>query len=141
MLATVIAMAVAAQNPAAASLQIPTREKLPFRVCRFLVQGPSARGDIKVCRTKAEWRQWELCNSPTTYCSAEQKAARYGRRTAFALSEDSRVVCRIVKMTGSRLANVQVCLPQREWLRQWEESSATVLKVQDYSKVRTGGGQ
>lgn len=63
-----------------------------------------------------------------------------GPPTAFALNEDSRIVCRIVKVTGTRLASQRACLPQREWERMWKDSAEAMLKLQDKS-TRVEGPQ
>ena len=138
MLTAFAAIVLSASNPALPAAEASSGGKVPYRQCRWLVKGSSASGDVKICRTKAEWRQWEMCNSATSYCSAEQKAQRYGGRTAFALSEDSRVICRIVKGTGSRLSSTKICLPQREWQRQWDEASAATFDMQDRSMLPEG---
>ena len=101
--------------------------------CRIMVSGVSRSGDISICRTKAAWRALESCRGATRYCSPEQKAALTARRTAFSLSEDSRIVCRLLSATGSRLRSQQTCLPRREWQRMWDENSTAVRKLQDQS--------
>lgn len=102
--------------------------------CRIMVLGMSRSEDVTICRTKAAWRELESCRGATRYCSPEQKAAIAAKHTAFSLSEDSRIVCRMLSATGSRLRSQQTCLPQREWRRMWDESSSAVLKrIQDHS--------
>lgn len=101
--------------------------------CRIMVSGASRSGDISICRTKAAWRELESCRGATRYCSPEQKAALNARHTAFSLSEDSRIVCRLLSATGSRLRSQQTCLPRREWQRMWDENSTAVRKLQDQS--------
>lgn len=107
----------------------------PSRYCRLLVVGASRSGDLAICRTKAEWADWDSCAGPTRYCSPEQKAAIRSKYTSFALNEDSRIVCRVLQLTGSRLRSKMACLPQREWQRMWDNGSETTHSLQDnYSK-------
>jgi hypothetical protein len=101
--------------------------------CRIMVAGISKSDDITICRTKAAWRELESCRGPTRYCSPEQKAALRAKHTAFSMSEDSRIICRLMSATGSRLRTQQTCMPQREWRRMWDDSSAGVRKMQDQS--------
>jgi len=55
--------------------------------------------------------------------------------SAFPLNEDSRVICRIMAQTGSRLRSAKVCLPQREWQRMWDNGTEATRSLQDnYSK-------
>lgn len=130
-----------------ASMMAPSTEALPpparptkgeTRYCRDMVNASSRTREIKVCRTRAEWRRWEACHaSVTRYCTPKKKTpvsmAMLGRETAFPLNENSRIVCRMVYATGSRLAKEQICLPQREWERMWKESAEGTWKLQDQS--------
>ena len=108
--------------------------------CRIMVAGMSRSEDITICRTKAAWRELDSCRGATRYCSAEQKAAITAKHTAFSLSEDSRIVCRMLSATGSRLRSQQTCMPRREWQRMWDDTSSAVRKMQDQS-IRPVGEQ
>lgn len=101
--------------------------------CRIMVPGTSRSEDITICRTKAAWRELDSCRGATRYCSPEQKAAINAKHTAFMLSEDSRIICRMLSATGSRLRSQQACMPRREWQRMWDDSSSAVRKMQDQS--------
>ena len=105
--------------------------------CRVMVAGVSRSADITICRTKAAWRELEACRGATRYCSPEQKAAINAKHTAFSLSEDSRIICRLLSATGSRLRAQQTCMPRREWQRMWDDSSSGVRELQDQS-TRSG---
>ena len=100
----------------------------PGLICRPIVVGASRSGDIKICRTKAEWRRAEGCTGVTRYCP-RKRGGMYGKQTAFGLSDDSRIVCRIVKATGSRLANQQLCLAKREWDRMFIGGSEEATRL------------
>lgn len=125
-----LSLAAAASNP---QPQAPFRKIETPLQCRVMVAGASRSQDITVCRTRAAWRDLESCRGATRYCSPEQKAALAAKHTAFSLSEDSRIVCRILSATGSRLRSQRTCMPQREWQRMWDESSYGVRKLQDQS--------
>ena len=105
--------------------------KLERRECRTLVEGMSRSGDVTICRTRADWRKRDLCRGATRFCTPARKAALYGKRTAFAMTEDARIVCRVLRGTGSRLSSQNVCLPQREWQRMFDEGRAAATKMLD----------
>jgi len=88
---------------------------------------------IRVCRTRAQWLRMKACNDSTTYCAPKTKlaSAALGRETAFPLNEDSRIICRRMSVTGTRLTSQRTCLPQREWQRMWDESRGTMSALQD----------
>lgn len=130
LLAMIAHAALTGAPPEAAS-----RKGLPSLYCRNMVIGVSRSSDVSICRTKAAWADWDSCQGVTRYCSPAQKAAMRAKYTAFALNEDSRVVCRILRGTGSRLGSTNVCLPQREWQRMWDNGQETAHSLQDnYSK-------
>lgn len=106
--------------------------------CRVMVPGASRSQDITICRSRAAWRDLDSCRGATRYCSPEQKAALGAKHTAFSLSEDSRIVCRILSATGSRVRSQRTCLPNREWQRMWDETSYGVRKLQDFSTRPVG---
>ena len=127
--AAILSLAAAVSNPEP-QVALGKIEK-PLH-CRIMVVGASRSGDITICRTRAAWRQLDSCRGATRYCTPEQKAALRAKHTAFSLSEDSRIVCRILSETGSRLRTQQTCLPKREWQRMWDESSYGVRKLQEH---------
>jgi len=61
-----------------------------------------------------------------------------GRETAFPLNEDSRIICRKLSVTGTRLKSESVCLAKREWDRMWKESAEGTLELQDQSTRPNG---
>lgn len=129
----------------AAIANIPTeatsRVGKPTLYCRNMVVGASKSGDIAVCKTRAAWADWDSCQGVTRYCSPAQKAAMRAKYTAFALNEDSRIVCRIVNATGSRLSSRKLCMAQREWQRMWDESREETRNYQDYFSKKPLGSQ
>lgn len=118
--------------------QVPAETPIPAKIkenlqCRAIVVGVSRSGDVLVCRTRAEWRRYDSCRGSVTRYCAPKNRTKLGTATSFALSEDSRIICRNLKATGSRLATQRVCLPQREWQRMWDETSKAVAVLQDKS--------
>ena len=108
----------------------------PTRYCREWGSAISRSEAIRICRTRAEWLRWDGCHGATRYCAPKKKVAtsgQAGRETAFPLNEDSRILCRNVKSTGTRLRSESVCLPMREWERMWKDSAEASLKLQDKS--------
>ena len=128
-------MMVAANDPApreAASLQ-----GVPSRYCREMGGAVSRSQAIMICRTRAQWQRMQTCNDATSYCAPKKTLASLtgtpGRETAFPLNEDSRIICRRLAATGTRLTSQNTCLPQREWERMWKDSSEATLRMQDQS--------
>lgn len=109
----------------------------PTRFCRELGSAASRSQAILICRTRAEWRAWEGCNGATRYCPPKKRTTSggqtLGRETAFPMNEDSRIVCRQMAVTGTRLKSYRACLPQREWERMWKDSAEALLGLQDRS--------
>lgn len=134
---TLLLASAVATSSATATATSSASEKQPTRYCREMFKTSSRIHSLKVCKTRAEWRRWEACHgSVTRYCTPKRKtlaAANVGRETAFPLNEDSRIVCRMLAVTGTRLLEVQACLPKREWERMWKESAAATHKMQDFS--------
>lgn len=108
---------------------------VPTRYCRELGSAASRNQAIVICRTRAQWQRRETCVGATRYCAPIKRvaSAEVGRETAFPLNEDSRIICRRLKVTGTRLASQNACLPQREWDRMWKDSAEAAFKMQDRS--------
>jgi hypothetical protein len=115
----------------------------PTRFCRELGSAPSRSQAIVICRTKAQWARTESCTGATRYCAPRKRVASLsgmpGNMTAFPLNEDSRILCKVMKHTGSRLRSTNVCLPKREWDRLHTDTSDEMNHLQDnYSKLTPG---
>ena len=138
MLALVMS-SIAVASSVSAQPATPTLKGEPTRICREMNNASSRLYATKVCRTRAEWRRWEACHgSVTRYCTPKKKTsvevASLGRETAFPLNEDSRIICRPLKETGTRIVVHETCLPKREWDRMWTDTSEAVRKLQgDFS--------
>lgn len=134
-------MMVAASDPV--SLPAAPLTGQPTRYCREMGSAASRSQAIMICRTKAQWQRRETCQGATRYCAPIKRVASLsglpGRPTAFPLNEDARITCRVVKMTGSRLRSTNLCLPQREWDRMYNDAREEVGELQDnYSKQPRG---
>ena len=139
MLALVLAsMAAPAGGIAPSQASAPAKE--PTRYCREMSNASSRLYAVKVCKTRAQWRRWETCHgSVTRYCSPKKRVASLGRPTAFPLNEDSRIICRMLAVTGTRIRKAEACLPKREWDRMWRESSEGMLERQlEHSTLNRG---
>lgn len=142
MIATIIAgLTVLADAPASAGA--PPQRTQPTKYCREVNNASSRLYSVKVCRTRAEWRRWEACHgSVTRYCTPKKvtaTASSLGRQTAFPLNENSRIICRPLKVTGTRIVTQEVCLPKREWDRMWVETSEALRERQgDHSTLPRG---
>ena len=134
-------LAILAQTAAVAPMsEAPSRKGRQPLYCRNMVIGASRSSDVSMCRTKAAWADWDSCQGVTRYCSPAQKAAIRAKYSSFALNEDSRVVCRVLRGTGSRLSSAKVCLPQREWQRMWDDGGEAARSLQDnFSKQDRSG--
>ena len=111
----------------------------PTRYCRELGTAASRSQAIMICRTRAQWQRRDSCQGATRYCTPRKRVASLSGLppglTPFPLNEDSRILCKVVKMTGSRLYSTNVCLPKREWDRMHDNSKEEVSDLQDnYSK-------
>ncbi len=122
-------MLVAANDP------VPIREAPrytgPSLQCRELGSAPSRSQAITICRTKAQWMRIESCRNVTRYCAPRKKDASFNGKTAFNLNEESRVVCRLIKASGSRLTKQQLCLSLRDWQRMADETQAGMGSLQN----------
>ena len=112
----------------------------PTRHCREIGSAASRSQAVMICRTRAQWQRIESCNSATRFCPSTKRLASLGRETAFPLNENSRIVCRYLRLTGTRLSTQKTCLPQREWERMWKDSAETMRDMQDQS-TRIDGPQ
>ena len=141
MLAFVLASMMAAGNDPSPR-HLASLDGHPALICREW-GGASSRGEaIKICRTHEGWLAWDGCHSPTRYCTRQQRMALNstfpGRATAFPMDDDSRMLCRKLSVTGTRVRSISTCLPQREWDRLWRDSADETRKLQEFSKRGNG---
>ena len=112
-----------------------SRKDRPTVHCREMGSANSRSQAIVICRTLAEWQVRDACQGATRYCTAEEKRAMTsglpGRPTVFDASEDSRIVCRMLSITGSRLRSTSTCLSQREWQRLYDNTQTEMKELQN----------
>ena len=51
--------------------------------------------------------------------------------TAFLASDDSRIVCRKLRITGSRLRSSMTCMANREWRRMYDDTQTEMKELQN----------
>jgi hypothetical protein len=130
MLITALFAQIAAPMPAGTStVQLPAIKQTKY--CRELMMKSSRLQAIRTCKTKAEWRRWEKCHSATRYCEPVKK-------TAF-LPDAQDLICKYLKVTGSRIAQEKVCATRRQWDLMEQETQETIRNRQNQTK-RVGGG-
>ena len=139
MLAFVMASLMVASGGPAPEQAPSQKDKLTVH-CREMGSADSRSEAIVICRTRAEWQVRDACQGATRYCSAEEKMAMTsglpGRETAFPASEDSRIVCRKLSITGSRLRSISTCLANREWRRMYDDTQTEMKELQNtFSKT------
>lgn len=142
MIALLISMA-AANDPLPPHAAVAAKE--PTRYCRAAVSSKQRHGYL-ICRTRADWARWEECNRATRYCAPRSLPAgvTIGKsNTAFPLNDSSKILCRPVRVTGTRLVTQEICLPKREWARLHTDTREGVLKLQEHSTraPSEGGGR
>lgn len=144
MLAFVMALSMVAAADPAPPVEAASMKSSPTRYCREIGSASSYSEAIRICRTRQQWLEREACNGATRYCPPKKKLAMLGiggRESAFPMNEDARITCRIVKITGSRLRSRNMCLPQREWDRMYNDAKEEVGELQDNYSKRPGKNQ
>jgi hypothetical protein len=101
------------------------------RYCRDMMNSSSRLGAFRVCKTRAAWQRWERCHSATRYCAPIKTAA---------LQDNEDLVCKYLKVTGSRIAQEKICASRRQWYVMEQETQTTIRDRQNQSKIIRGGG-
>jgi hypothetical protein len=106
------------------TVQLPAIKQ--SRTCREMMNSSSRVGaPFRVCKTRAEWRRWDRCHSATRYCAPV--------KTAF-LPDQQDLICKYLKVTGSRIAQEKVCATRRHWELSELETQETIRNRQNQSK-------
>ena len=100
------------------------------RYCRDMMNSSTRLGAFKVCKTRSEWARWDKCHSATRYCAPV--------KTAF-LKDNEDLVCKYLKVTGSRIAQEKICASRRQWDVMEQETQETIRARQNQSKIVGGG--
>jgi hypothetical protein len=104
------------------------------RTCRDMLVSSSRLGAIKVCKTRAQWQRWERCHGATRYCAPP----RHQTVTVASLPGD-KLVCKYLKVTGSRIEQQKVCATKRQWELSELETQETVRNRQNMSSLTSEG--
>jgi hypothetical protein len=129
-LLTALLVQMAVPMPAGTStVQLPAIKQ--SRTCREMLTSSSRLGAMRVCKTRAEWQRWERCHSATRYCAP--------LRVAF-LPDNRDLICKYLKVTGSRIAQEKICATRRQWDVMEQETQETVRDRQNQSKIIRNGG-
>ena len=99
------------------------------KICRDMLLSSSRLGAVRVCKTRVAWERWERCHSATRYCDPPRQSTL----TMAKLPGDP-LVCKYLKVTGSRLEQQKVCATQRQWDLAEMETQETVRDRQNQSK-------
>jgi hypothetical protein len=130
MLLTALLVQVAVPMPAGTStVQLPAIKQ--SRLCRDMMMSSSRLGAMRVCKTRAEWQRWERCHSATRYCPPLRVAV---------LPDNHDLICKYLKVTGSRIAQEKICATRRQWDVMEQETQETVRDRQNQSKIIPNGG-
>lgn len=73
--------------------------------------------------------------------AAAATAPQVATTTAFTNKDDSKIICRTLLGTGSRLNSERVCLPKREWQRMWDEGREMTSAAQDHQSKQPMDGR
>jgi hypothetical protein len=101
------------------------------KYCRDMMNSSSRLGAFKVCKTRAEWQRWDRCHSATRYCAPVRTAV---------LADNEDLVCKYLKVTGSRIAQEKICATRLQWFRMEQETQDTIRDRQNQTKIIPGGG-
>ena len=105
------------------------------KTCRDMLLSSSRLGTMRICKTRAAWRQWEKCHSATRYCAKPRKAAR-----SAALASNDTIICKYLKTTGTRLGTDRMCATKRQWEVTEQEIQDAIRDRQNRSTL-TGGSE
>ncbi len=99
------------------------------RYCRDMLMSSSRLGAIRVCKTKAAWQRWERCHSATRYCAPPTR-----QTVTMASLPGDKLICKFLKVTGSRLEQQKVCATKRQWELTELETQETMRDRQNQTK-------
>lgn len=123
---TAILLQIAVPMPAGTStVQLPAIKQ--SRTCREMMNSSSRVGaPFRVCKTRADWRRWDRCHSATRYCAPVKTAV---------LPDNQDLICKYLKVTGSRIAQQKICATRRQWELTELETQETIRNRQNQSKL------
>jgi len=125
-LLSAIMLQMTVHMPAGTStVQVPAIKQ--SRTCRDMMNSSSRVGTpFRVCKTRAEWRRWDKCHSATRYCAPVTTAV---------LPDNQDLICKYLKVTGSRVAQQKICATRRQWELTELETQETIRNRQNQSQL------
>ena len=124
LLLTALYLQIAVPMPAGTNtVEIPVVKQ--SRICREMFNSSSRLGTMRVCKTRAEWQRWDRCHSATRYCPPLKKAF---------LPDNADLICKYLKVTGSRIAQEKICATRRQWDLMEQETQEAIRDRQNQSK-------
>ena len=125
--ALLILLAVPAETPATAMVR-PETEAMS---CRDMSMSNSRLDRVTVCKSRAEWRQWDLCHTSVPRdCTIKKKTVRVA-----GLSPSEKLVCKTFRETASRIGQRRFCATKREWQLVEVESQDAIRNRQSQSML------
>jgi len=115
---------------AAAAPQPDSARAADAKICRDMITSSSRLRPVSICKTRAGWQRWEKCHSATRYCAPPKQST-----VQVATLPNDKLVCKYIKVTGSRLEQQKVCATQRQWDVAQQETEETVRDRQNRSTI------
>ncbi len=105
------AMLLLLAMPAGAPVTTLDKPEAAAKSCRDMSMSNSRLDRVKVCKSRAEWRRWDLCHSSVPRdCAPKKKTVRVA-----GLSPSDKLVCKTFRETASRIGQRRFCATKREW--------------------------
>ena len=129
MLTTVTLVAMLVSMPADAPATMVATPVSAAMSCRDMSVSNSRLDRVKVCKSPAEWRRWDLCHtSVPSDCSPKKKTVRVS-----GLSPSDKLICKTFRETASRIGQRRFCATKREWELVALESQESIRGKQSQS--------
>jgi hypothetical protein len=122
------ASAAPAEKQASAPVDQRAAARAEGKICRKMLLSSSRLRPANVCRTRVAWQRWTRCHSATRYCAPP----RQNTVTMVSMPDDE-LVCKYLKVTGSRLEQERICATKRQWEITEQETQESVLARQSQS--------
>ena len=117
----------------AAPLSQPEAESMS---CRDMAMSSSRLDRVKVCKSSAEWRRWDLCHTSVPRdCTPKKKTVRVA-----GLSPSDKLVCKTFRETASRIGQRRFCATKREW-QLVEYEAQDMMRDRQNRSTLTGGSE
>ena len=97
--------------------------------CRDMAMSSSRLDRVKVCKSIAEWRRWDLCHTSVPRdCTPKKKTVRVA-----GLEPSAKLICKTFRETASRIGQRRFCATKREWELVELESQDSIRNKQSQS--------